>query len=78
MLKAGRQCLDLQSLRHGGSFVFSPSDRLCDSYRRHQILLQLGQHGMGADLHSRVAAVIVAASECKRSDSDREKSETTH
>ena len=77
MLKAGRQGMDLQSLRHRGSFILSPSDRLCDPYRRHQILLELGQHGICADLHSRVAAIVVAAGERKRSDGDREKSETT-
>jgi hypothetical protein len=32
MLKAGSQCMDLQSLRHRRSFVLSPSDNFCDPH----------------------------------------------
>src|SRR5271154_6236574 len=33
MHKAGRQCMDLQSLRRRGSLVFAPSDGFGDPYR---------------------------------------------
>src|ERR1700736_1569262 len=75
MRKAGRQRMDLQSPRHLWSFA-TPSDHFCDPNRRHQILLQLGQHGIGADLRSRVAAIIVAAGECQDGDGGRESGET--
>ena len=67
MLEAGRQCMNLQSLRHGGSFL-APSYDLCDAHRRHQILLQRGQLGIGADLHFRVASMIVTAGESEAGD----------
>src|SRR5439155_22200823 len=67
MLEAGRQCMNLQPLRHGGSFLV-PSYDLCDAHRRHQILLQRGQHGIGADLHFRIAGMIVTAGESESGD----------
>ena len=74
MLKAGGQCMDLQSLRHPRSFR-SPCDNFCDLYRRYQILLQRGQWGIGADLIPRVAAIIIAAGESQPGDGDKEKGE---
>src|SRR5437899_3339590 len=75
MLEAGRQCMNLQSLRHGGSFL-APSYDLCDAHRRHQILLQRGQLGIGADLHFRVAGMIITAGESEAGDGDKESGET--
>ncbi|MEH2470717.1 hypothetical protein V1284_002161 [Nitrobacteraceae bacterium AZCC 2299] len=75
MLKAGSQCMDLQSLRHRRSFL-SPSDDFCDPHRRHQILLQRGQYGIGADLHFRVAGMIVTAGQPQAGDGDKEGGDT--
>jgi hypothetical protein len=67
--------MNLQSLRHRGSLVLSPSDDFCDRHRRHQILLQRRQHGIGADLHFRVAGMIVAAGESQAGDGGKESGE---
>src|SRR2546429_8835548 len=58
-----------QALRHGGSFL-APSYDLCDAHRRHQILLQCGQLGIGADLHFRIAGMIVTAGESEAGDKE--------
>jgi hypothetical protein len=67
--------MDLQSLRYRGSFV-PPSDDFCDRHRRHQILLQRRQHGTGADLHFRVAGMIVTTGESEAGDGGKERGET--
>ena len=76
MLEAGSQCMDLQSLRDRRGFVFAPSDDFGDPHRRHQILLQCGQHGIGADLDLGVAAMIVTAGQSQPGDGDKESGET--
>src|ERR1700722_17299312 len=76
MLKAGGQCVDLQSLRHRGIFSLFPSDGFCNPYRRHEVLLQRGQHGIGADLSRRVAGAIVTTGEPQASDSEKQDGET--
>ena len=75
MRKAGRQCMDLQSMRHRGSFIRSPSDGFRNRHRRQQILLQRGQHRVGADLHFGVAGMIVTTGESQAGDGDNESSE---
>ena len=72
MLEAGGQCMDLQSLRHCRSFVFTPSDGFRDPDRRHQILLQGGQRWIGTDLARRITAIIVAAGERQQGDRGKE------
>src|SRR5213079_382446 len=54
----------------------APSYDLCDAHRRHQILLQRGQHGIGADLHFRIAGMIVTAGQSEAGDGDKESGET--
>ena len=75
MLKAGGQCMDLQSLRHRRSFL-SPSDNFRDPDRRYQILLQRGQHRIGTDLNLRITAIVITASESQPGDGDKEKGQT--
>src|SRR4051812_48979711 len=67
--------MDLQSLGCRGSFIASPSDGFCDPHRRHQILLNRRQYGIGADLHFRVAGMIIAAGQSKAGDGDNESGE---
>jgi hypothetical protein len=67
--------MDLQSLRYRRSLL-SPSDDFCDTHRRHQILLNCGQHGIGADLHFWVAGVIVTAGESQACDGGQQNGET--
>jgi hypothetical protein len=76
MFKAGSQRMDLQSLRYRGSFILSPSDDFCDLHRRHQILLDFGQHRIRADLQFRVAGMVVTTSEAQAGNGDTEKGET--
>src|ERR1700677_3906686 len=71
MLKAAGQCVGLQSLRHGRS-VLSPSDDPRDLYRWYQILLQLGQPGIGTDLNLGVTTFIITADQSKPRDSDED------
>src|SRR5260370_42375119 len=75
MLKAAGQCMDLQSLRPRGSFL-PPRGDFRDPYRRYQILLQRGQHGIGTDLSLRITAVIITAGESQAGDGDKEKGQT--
>jgi hypothetical protein len=67
--------MDLQSLRHRRSVV-SPPDDFRDPNRRYQILLQLGQHGIGADLPFWVAAIFITAGESQAGDGDKKSGET--
>src|ERR1700754_3035666 len=70
MLKAGGPCMDLQSLRHGGSSI-SPCGDSRDLYRRHQILLQRRQRGIGTDFFPRVAALIITTGKSEAGDKER-------
>ena len=69
MLEAGRQCLDLQSVRHRRRLC-SPWNDFRDSDGRDQVLLQRRQHGIGADLHLGIAAVVIAACQSQPGDDD--------
>jgi hypothetical protein len=75
MLKAGGQGMDLQSLHYRRS-VPSPSDDFCDPHRWHQILLHRGQNGICADLHFRIAGMIVTAGESQAGDGDEDSGKT--
>ena len=72
MFKAGRQCTDLQSLRHRRGFV-PPCGDLGNPDRRYQKLLQRGQRRIGANLSVGVSAVI-ATGQSNSGDGDNKKS----
>ena len=57
-------------------FLPFPSDGFCNPYRRHEVLLQRGQHRIGADLSRRVAGVIVTTGEPQARDSKKQNGET--
>jgi hypothetical protein len=61
MLQPGRERFDLQSLRNRRRFSLLPAEDLGDMHGRQQILLQIGQDGVGADLGVRIAASVTAA-----------------
>ncbi len=61
MLQAGRKGLGLQALRNGRRLVLLPADDARNVHRRQQILLDVRQHGVGADLRLGIAAAVIAA-----------------
>src|SRR5262245_59797102 len=64
--------MDLHSVRHRRSFL-SPLNDFRNLYRRYQILLQRRQRGIGSDLISRIAALIVTAGKTQPGDRNKEK-----
>ena len=71
MLKPGRHGLNLETLGHRRRLSLLPANHLGDMHRRKQILLQVGQLGIGADFDIRVAAPIVTTGKAKRGTDDQ-------
>src|SRR6516164_1282265 len=76
MLESCGKRMDLQSVRHAWRVV-TPRHRTRNPDRRQQILLHGRQHGIGADLASRIAAGIVAACKSESGDNESESSGDT-
>src|SRR5207245_10958219 len=66
MLEAGRQRLDLQTIRDGGLFALLPPDDPRKMHRREQILLKRGQVRIWPDLTCDIERLLAAGRKGER------------